>query len=200
MSYLPSLPDPTDLGDVLKAFPKGVPELLAYHDVILRGHSPLTIAERELIAAYVSGLNACRFCYNAHTFYAERFGIEPQVIGAALADLGTAPVEARMKPVLRLAKKLTEAPESVTAQDHQAITEAGWPEEAVADAIFVTALFNFMNRLVSGFGVGAHDEVYEGRRQAVRKMTPERRQALNESQLGSDEYVKYGRGIGAIED
>ncbi|MCH8202688.1 MAG: peroxidase-related enzyme [Proteobacteria bacterium] len=200
MSFLPSLPDPTNLGDVLKAFPKGVPELLAYHDVILRGPSPLKIAERELIAAYVSGLNACRFCYNAHTVYAERFGIEPQVFEAALAHLDTAPLDARMKPILRLAKKLTEAPESVVAQDHQAIIEAGWPQEAVADVIYITALFNFMNRVVSGFGVEAFDEVYDGRRQAVRKMSPERRQALNESQLGTDEYVKYGRGIGAIKD
>lgn len=200
MSFLPSLPDPTNLGDVLKAFPKGVPELLAYHDVILRGSSPLKIAERELIAAYVSGLNACRFCYNAHTVYAERFGIEPQVFEAALAHLDTAPLDGRMKPILRLAKKLTEAPESVVAQDHQAIIEAGWPQEAVADVIYITALFNFMNRVVSGFGVEAFDEVYDGRRQAVRKMSPERRQALNESQLGTDEYVKYGRGIGAIKD
>ncbi len=200
MSFLPSLPDPTNLGDVLKAFSKGVPELLAYHDAILRGPSPLKIAERELIAAYVSGLNACRFCYNAHTVYAERFGIAPQVFEAALAHLETAPLDERMKPILRLAKKLTEAPESVTAEDHSAIIAAGWPEEAVADVIFVTALFNFMNRVVSGFGVDAFDEIYDGRRQAIRKMSPERREALNESQLGADEYVKYGRGIGAIKD
>ena len=200
MSFLPSLPERTILGDVLKAFSKGVPELLAYHDAILRGPSPLKIAERELIAAYVSGLNACRFCYNAHTVYAERFGIAPEVFEAALAHLDTAPVEARMKPILRLAKKLTETPESVTSQDHAAIIDAGWPEEAVADVIFVTALFNFMNRVVSGFGVEPHDDIYEGRRAAIRKMSPERREALNESQLGSDEYVKYGRGIGAIKD
>ena len=160
----------------------------------------MKIAERELIAAYVSGLNACRFCYNAHTVYAERFGIAPEVFEAALAHLDTAPLEARMKPLLRLAKKLTETPDSVTSEDHQAIIDAGWPEEAVADVIFVTALFNFMNRVVSGFGVDAFDDVYDGRRQAIRKMSPERRQALNESQLGSDEYVKYGRGIGAIKD
>ncbi len=200
MSFLPSLPDPTNLGDVLKAFSKGVPELLAYHDAILRGPSPLKIAERELIAAYVSGLNACRFCYNAHTVYAERFGIAPEVFESTLAHIDTAPVEARMKPLLRLAKKLTERPDSVTSQDHAAIIAAGWPEDAVADVIFVTALFNFMNRVVSGFGVDAFDDVYDGRRQAIRKMSPERREALNESQLGADEYVKYGRGIGAIKD
>jgi uncharacterized peroxidase-related enzyme len=200
MSYLSSLPDPTNISDAFNTFPKGVPDLLAYHDAILRSPSPLSIGERELIAAYVSGLNACRFCRNAHTVYAESFGIEPEVFEADLVHLDTAPVDERMKPILSLAKKLTEASESVTAADHEAILAAGWPEEAVADTIYVTALFNFMNRVISGFGVDPHDEVYEGRRQAVRKMSRERREAMNQSQLGSAEYVKFGRSIGVVKD
>ena len=34
--------------------------------VLLRGESPLSEAERELIAAYVSHLNDCMFCMNSH--------------------------------------------------------------------------------------------------------------------------------------
>jgi AhpD family alkylhydroperoxidase len=34
--------------------------------VLLRGESTLTEADRELIAAYVSHLNECRFCMNSH--------------------------------------------------------------------------------------------------------------------------------------
>ena len=200
MPFLPSLPELTDLSDVFKSFPKGVPALLAYHDAILRGPSPLSIGERELIAAYVSGLNECRFCCNAHTVYAERFGMAPEVLQGMTTDLAGAPLDERLKPLLRLAKKLTEDPETVTGGDHAAILEAGWPEEAVADVIFVTALFNFMNRVVSGFGVDPHEEVHEERRQAIRKMKPGRREALNESQLGSDEYIKYGRSIGVVKD
>ena len=200
MPHLASLPEPTNLSDVLKTFPKGVPALLAYHDAILRGPSPLSIAERELIAAYVSGLNECRFCYNAHTLYAERFGMAPEVLAGLMTDLAGAPLEERLKPLLHLARKLTEDPETVAAADHAAILEAGWPEEAVADVIFVTALFNFMNRVVSGFGVDPFDATYEGRRTAIRKMKPERRQALNESQLCADEYVTYGRSIGVMKD
>lgn len=199
MSFSSALPDPTNLSDVLKAFPKGVPDLLAYHDAILRGPSPLKIAERELIAAYVSGLNRCRFCHNAHTLHAEHFGIDPALFEPLVDDIETAPVDDRLKPVLRLARKLTEDPSSVSAADHAAIIEAGWPEEAVADTIFVTALFNFMNRVVSGFGVDPHDASFEARRAAVRKMKPERREALNESKLGSDHYMEYGRSLGIVD-
>lgn len=35
-------------------------------DTLLRGPSPLTRGERELIAAYVSELNATRFCADTH--------------------------------------------------------------------------------------------------------------------------------------
>ena len=59
MTYLPSLPDDAVLLDVFRAYPATSRPLLEYHQALLRGPSPLTVAERELIAAYVSGLNAC---------------------------------------------------------------------------------------------------------------------------------------------
>ena len=68
----------------------------------MRRPSPFTPAERELIAAYVSGVNACHYCHGVHTRTAEAFGIAPGVLEAALADLDTAPVGDRSRPQLRL--------------------------------------------------------------------------------------------------
>ncbi len=56
MTYLPSLPADAILLDVFRAYPGTSRPLLAYHQALLRGPSPLSVAERELIAAYVSGL------------------------------------------------------------------------------------------------------------------------------------------------
>ncbi|MDP9864778.1 MULTISPECIES: carboxymuconolactone decarboxylase family protein [Streptosporangium] len=39
-------------------------------EVLLRGESTLSRGERELIAAYVSGLNQCRFCTSSHAAFA----------------------------------------------------------------------------------------------------------------------------------
>ena len=36
-------------------------------EVLLRGPGPLTRGERELIAAYVSGLNDCQYCSSSHS-------------------------------------------------------------------------------------------------------------------------------------
>ena len=53
MTYLPSLPDATLL-QVFRAHPDIARPLIDLHEAVLRGPSPLTVAEREHIAAFVS--------------------------------------------------------------------------------------------------------------------------------------------------
>jgi len=196
MPFLPSLPDPANLADVIKQYPKGWAAMLAFHDELLRGESPLTIAQRELIAAYVSGLNGCGFCYNAHTVYAESFGIAGDVFEPLMRDPDAAPVEEAMRPILAYARLLTRTPERIEPAHVQAIIDAGWPEEAVADTAKVVALYNFMNRIIMGMGVDDFDAHYAERRAAVRKQPLERRQKANETQLGTRNYTKYGEQLG----
>ncbi|HEY2960400.1 MAG TPA: carboxymuconolactone decarboxylase family protein [Actinomycetota bacterium] len=62
--------------------------------------SPFSVAERELIAAYVSGLNACDYCHCVHSATAQAFGLDEGLV-AALLDVDAAPIDARMRPVLR---------------------------------------------------------------------------------------------------
>src|SRR5437870_10825304 len=67
MSSLKSLPVDAGLLQIFQAFPKAARPLLEYHDVLLRGDSPFSASERELIAAYVSGLNKCDYRSEEHT-------------------------------------------------------------------------------------------------------------------------------------
>src|SRR5947207_488287 len=103
--------------DVCRAFPQAARPLLEYHQVLLRGPSPLSVAERELIAAYVSGLNACRYCHGVHTATAQAFGITEGTLAALLDDVGTAPVAESMKPVLSYAGKITLTPAKMNTAD-----------------------------------------------------------------------------------
>lgn len=153
MPHLNSLPDDAVLMDVFRAYPETSRPLLDYHEVVMRGPSPFTAGERELIAAYVSGRNACGYCHGVHTVTAEACGIAAGAAPAAVADLDTAPVDERMRPVLRFAGKLTAAPSSVTKADADEVLAAGWDERALHHAIMVCALFNFMNRMVEGHGI-----------------------------------------------
>ncbi|MDS0136218.1 MULTISPECIES: carboxymuconolactone decarboxylase family protein [unclassified Amycolatopsis] len=159
MSYLKSLPSETTLLQVFQAYPGPARHLLAFHELVLRGESPFTPGERELIAAYVSGLNSCDYCHGIHTVTAEAFGIPEGTLAAALADLESANVDARLKPVLAYVGKLTRTPSKMTDADAEAVFAAGWDERALHDAVLVCALFNFMNRMVEGLGIRA-DEAY----------------------------------------
>lgn len=149
----PSLPEDASLGTVMRAFPDTLGPWCDYESRVMRGPSPLSAAERELIAAYVSGLNACAYCHNAHTVFARAYGIDPDVIDALMADIETAPIEPKIKPVLAFAGKLTQTPARMTEADAQAVYDQGWSERALFDAIQVCGVFNLVNRMVEGTGV-----------------------------------------------
>lgn len=164
MPFLPSLPETSHLTDLLKQFPRGVAPLMKFVDSVLRDDAELSKAERELIATYVSSLNACDFCYGAHKIYAEAFGIDEKMIDALLQDINSVEGLDKLKPILRYVRKLNFLPSKITQADAQAVYDAGWTEEALYEATQVCALFNMMNRLIEGAGVNfdyaAHPEAH----------------------------------------
>lgn len=185
MSRFPSLPDRPHLADVFKRFYKGVWPLLEFHDAILRGESEFTVGERELIAAYTSGLNACQFCHGSHRMIAEVHGIDPAIFDSLMTAPADAGLDEKWLPLLAYIRKLTQTPSRLTDADAQAVFDAGWSEEALYDAITVCALFNMMNRIVDGCGVAQTEASGAASRER------------HEKSRGSDTpYADFGRGIG----
>ena len=121
--------------------------------VIMRGESPLTQAQRELIAAYVSHLNECQYCFNGHAKMTETLGISRSIIDSVCADADKADIEDAFRPILHYVRKLTKTPHLMTQADAEAVYAAGWTERALHDAILVCCRFNFMNRLSLGHGL-----------------------------------------------
>ena len=154
--------------DVFRAHPETSGPLLDYHEAVMRGPSAYTVAERELIAAYVSGLNSCGYCLGVHSVTAARFGVADATLTALLRDVDTADVAERLRPVLHYVAKLTLSPAKVTPADTEAVLAAGWEQRALHDAASVCGLFNLMNRIVDGLGVSADQEYLDvsGRRLA----------------------------------
>jgi alkylhydroperoxidase family enzyme len=68
--------------------------------------------------------------------------------------------------LLDYAKLITEAAYRSTDQDVQKLREAGWNEDQIAEAVYVTAMFAFFNRVADAFGVPAQNYLDSG------KMTP----------------------------
>ena len=127
---------------------------------IMRGKSAFTEAEREMMAAYVSGLNACSFCFGSHSAAAAHFGVDPFLIEQMIVGVDDAPVDEKLKPVFHYLKKLTLSPSKLTLADVEKVKSAGWSEEALHEAILVGCLFNFYNRLLDGHGVNGNKAIY----------------------------------------
>ena len=101
MPYLRSLRAGASLIDVFKAFPRASAPLIEFHEVLLRGPSPFTASERELIAAYVLGLNRCEYCHGVHTATAERMGVEAGLLPRIVRDGELADVAPSFAPCSR---------------------------------------------------------------------------------------------------
>src|SRR5262245_27462633 len=114
MALLRALPENATLADLRRTYSGLLEKLRPYGHRLMRGPSPLTPGERELIAAFVSSINSCRYCHGVHSRVAGALGVEEAVLGKALDDIELAPVDVRLKPILRYVRKLTETPSRMT--------------------------------------------------------------------------------------
>jgi uncharacterized peroxidase-related enzyme len=166
----PSLGDKANVPEILKLSPAAGVALIEMHEPLMRGPSPLSEGERELIATYVSGLNECQYCYGVHSETAKAYDdIPSDAVDKMMTDLDSAGLPENMIPILKFARKLTEKPSSVTDDDAKAVFDAGWSEKALHDAIMVTCCFNFMNRLLEGHGVHGNAKMYAERGPMLKK-------------------------------
>jgi len=168
MPFFPSLPPDAGVRHILAFNPPAGRALLEFHSAALRNASRLSPRDKELIAAYVSGLNACQYCYGVHAETAKAFGIDGALLESLLADPDHAPVDAKLRPILSYARKLTQDPARMMQADADAVFAAGWTESEFHDAVLTVCLFNFMNRLVEGHGVKGSDSLYALRGKALR--------------------------------
>jgi alkylhydroperoxidase family enzyme len=65
--------------------------------------------------------------------------------------------------LLDYVKLITEAAYRSTAEDVQKLRDAGWKEEQIAEAVYITAMFAFFNRVADAFGVPSQDYLATGK-------------------------------------
>jgi uncharacterized peroxidase-related enzyme len=117
----------------------------------MRGPSAWSVADRELMAAYVSQANASAFCVAAHSAAARQAYRNRAKVAAVLADLESAPVDDGLRATLRMLGQLTREGQ-VGAGDVRRVLATGVSRQQVEDALAVGAAFNTTNRLADAFG------------------------------------------------
>jgi uncharacterized peroxidase-related enzyme len=131
--------------------PESGQHLYALAQVLLRGESPLTEAERELIAAYVSSRNDCMFCMSSHAAASRYlFKDKKQVVDFVLDDYRAAPIGDKLKALLNIAGKVQQSGKAVTDADVAEARKYGAADRDIHDTVLIAATFSLFNRYVDG--------------------------------------------------
>jgi alkylhydroperoxidase family enzyme len=80
--------------------------------------------------------------------------------------LGEAGLTQAERALMDYVELVTRAAYRTSAADVQKLRDAGWRDEQIAEAVYVTALFAFFNRVADAFGVPPQDYLISG------KLTP----------------------------
>ena len=116
----------------------------------------LTRRQKELIATYVSYLNACPYCLDSHGFFLIVHGTaEESAQSVVNGDLtGLEEVERRL---LLYLSKVNSKSFHTTQEDVLRLCNLGWREEQIAEAVHVAAMMGLCNRVANAFGLPSQD-------------------------------------------
>jgi uncharacterized peroxidase-related enzyme len=155
MAFVKSIPESEEgVSTVMARYPEQSASLFQLAETLMHsGDCAFSREQRELIAAYASGVNNSTYCYNTHKATAEALGADEGLLDAMVSDLASSPVDEDLKPVLRYVKKLTETPAKMSQADADEIFTAGWDEKCFHYTVMICALFNMMNRIIDGYGI-----------------------------------------------
>jgi len=85
------------------------------------------------------------------------------ILEGKLDEAGLTPAE---RALLDYVELITRAAARSTADDVQKLRDSGWKEDQIAEAVYVTAMFAFFNRVADAFGIPSQDYLSSG------KLTP----------------------------
>jgi len=117
----------------------------------MRGPSAWSVAERELMAAFVAKANQCEFCTRTHAAVARRAYGDGRDVFALLDGFDTATVTEPLRSTLAMLGRLTREG-TVDAEGMRAVLAAGASRQQIEDALAVCFSFNVMSRLADAFG------------------------------------------------
>jgi uncharacterized peroxidase-related enzyme len=130
---------------------------------IMYAHSPLSRAQREMMAVVVSAANNCQYCQIHHKQALQHYWKDEARVNTLAVHYASLGLDAVDTNLCELAYFLTKTPdhEKVGALI-ESLERLGLEDRAILDAHLVIAYFNFVNRLVLGLGVQLERDQGEG--------------------------------------
>jgi uncharacterized peroxidase-related enzyme len=142
---------------ILKCFshrPDFLREVISFSNTVHFSQGHLDRRTKEAIASWVSWLNRCPYWLDSHAYFLRVQGADEQTVQALtegkLAETNLTDAE---RALLDYVAKVTEAAYRTTPEDVQTLRNHGWTEPQIAEAVYITAMFAFFNRVADAFGV-----------------------------------------------
>jgi len=141
----------------LMAFrPETAEPLSALANILLRSTEGLSMAERELIATYVSYLNDCFYCHHSHGEIACIYlGGDRELVDQVRKDFNKAAISEKLKSLLAIAAKVQQGGKFVTEGDIEKAKQNGATDIDIHDTVLIAAAFCMFNRYVDGLSTTA---------------------------------------------
>jgi len=129
-------------------------------EILLRNEdNTLSRGDRELIATYVSYLNDCFFCQNAHGALAQHYmQCDMEFLDQIKADFNAMPLTEKMKALLAIAGSVQISGKNVTPEQIAKAREAGATDKEIHDTVLISAFFCMCNRYVDGLDTPANPD------------------------------------------
>jgi uncharacterized peroxidase-related enzyme len=128
-------------------------------EILLRSKNTLTRGERELIATYVSYLNDCFFCQNAHGGLAQHYlHCDLEEMDKMKMNPESAPISEKMKSLLSIAASVQKGGKHVTKEQIEKAKGFGATDLEIHDTVLIAAAFCMFNRYVDGLGTWAPED------------------------------------------
>ena len=144
---------------ILKCFathPPLLEQMLAIASNLLFVEGHLTRRTKEMIATYVSALNACTYCLDSHaSFLHQQGGSEGLLLALFTGDLTSPYITGTERSLLNFVAKVTDESYKISRADIASLQDAGWCEPQIAEAVHITALFACFNRVANTFGLAS---------------------------------------------
>ena len=121
-------------------------------------HPTLSAGERELIAAYTSSLNECKFCTSSHGAIARNYLNDGDLVKQVLANPDIAPISDKLKALLNIANKVQKGGKNVTTADVERAKTLGATDLEIHDTVLITAAFCMFNQYVDGLATWQPDD------------------------------------------
>lgn len=122
-------------------------------NLMLRTSEGLTMAEREMIATYVSYLNDCFYCQQSHGAIVSCYlNDENSLINQVTQDYRLADISDKMKALLTIAGSVQKGGKHVTSEQIEAARTEGATDRDIHDTVLIAAMFCMFNRYVDGLG------------------------------------------------